>query len=198
VLKSQPKAIHVGKKNEKHYVTVVDLKNGGAADPGSPAHMEECPYGIPGDHLWVRESWTEGWRNGSDYILFYKATHEKEVAAGIKWKPSIFMPRWASRITLEISNVRVERLQEISGKDAVKEGCAQNICEAELLHFGGYKKAQQEFEALWNSINRKKYPWASNPWVWVIEFKRFEQSHSLRSGIIRSNVFRDAENKGSL
>jgi hypothetical protein len=137
----------------------------------------DCPYGSPGDRLWVKETWwCDNPATAQDIMsqgegLYYRAT---EIHPEIfpKWKPSIFMPRWASRITLEITSVRVERLQEISGKDAVSEGCGQGIPLFELLHFGGYKKARDEFKDLWDSLNGKKYPWSSNPWVWCITFKR--------------------------
>ena len=76
------------------------------------------------------------------------------------------MPRWASRITLEITDVRVERLQEISDEDVLHEGFKMDNTSIFRL---GYKGA---FEALWDSINAKKHPWESNPWVWVISFKR--------------------------
>jgi hypothetical protein len=131
--------------------------------------LTTCPYGWIGDRLWVRETWQQGQRNGSDLVLFYKASHEKEVDEDIKWKPSIFMPRWASRITLEITGVRVERLQEIKEKDAKAEGSPTlKGCQHTLK---GYRYLLS-FERLWDSINGKKYPWSSNPWVWVIKFKK--------------------------
>jgi hypothetical protein len=137
-------------------------------------HATYCPYGRPGDHLWVRETWVDLRGMGVTYLedgepcnIAYAADtkpgsdgDKARIAYGIKWKPSIFMPRTASRITLEITNVRVERLQNITEEDAEQEGVASNV--ACLI----------EFHKLWESINGKKYPWASNPWVWVIEFKR--------------------------
>ena len=126
---------------------------------------------LPNDHLWVRETWyCDNPSRAQDILsrgegLYYKATEEHP---GIfpKWRPSIFMPRWASRITLEITDIRVERLQHISEKDAVKEGLISD----EINQI----TAAENFENLWDSINGKKYPWASNPWVWVIEFRRIE------------------------
>lgn len=123
-----------------------------------------CPYGQPGDNLWVRETWADlRPYNG----IAYRADVSK---TGIitKWKPSIFMPRWASRITLEITGVRVERVQEIGYEDILREGIRMNNPH---IIYSGY---QESFKQLWDSINGKKYPWVSNPWVWVISFKRIE------------------------
>lgn len=85
--------------------------------------------------------------------------------------PSIHMPRWASRITLEITDVRVERLNDISEADAIAEGCKGVNCPPD--HEGDLSP-QEEFRDLWQSINAAKHPWSSNPWVWVIAFKRVE------------------------
>lgn len=118
-----------------------------------------CPYGQPGDRLWVRETFwlEEPWKPG-DYIS-YRAT--EQVVLG-PWKPSIFMPRKASRITLEIVSVRVERLQDISEDDAKAEGV-----EPYAPDDGRYVEGYRE---LWQSINGAG-SWALNPWVWRIEFK---------------------------
>lgn len=86
----------------------------------------------------------------------------------LKWIPSIFMPRWASRINLEITNIRVERVQEISIDDIYAEGCKSISCSDEDA-----SELYEWFSELWNSINKKRgYGWDDNPWVWVIEFKR--------------------------
>jgi len=159
-----------------------------------------CPYGAPGDRLWVRETWRAvELDNGNDGILYkadnhFKSIENSQAAAdlwcdayadrkyGNKWRPSIFMPRWASRILLEVTDVRVERVQEISDEDAIKEGI-QDVChcgdyiEGHGYHSGhsptpmdGY--AVNEFSILWDSINAKRgYSWESNPWVWAISFK---------------------------
>lgn len=120
-----------------------------------------CTYGRPGDRLWVRETY-----NGNKEVgLAYRATNPE--LNGCPWRPSIFMPRWASRITLEIVSVRVERLNDISEEDAMAEGVTRPPYYSAAPHY------QIWFRNLWDSINAKRgYSWDSNPWVWVIEFKR--------------------------
>lgn len=127
-----------------------------------------CPYGQPGDRLWVRETWCSDGVN-----VWYRADKHPELDHG--WEPSIHMPRWASRILLEIVDVRVERVQEISEADAIQEGIKDH---RELnapfnTMFDGIELG--EFQSRW----KKLYPlggdsWESNPWVWVIEFKVIE------------------------
>jgi hypothetical protein len=97
----------------------------------------------------------------------------------LKWKPSIFMPRWASRITLEITDVRVERLQDISEADAIAEGMYTNEAAIKKLGLPADIKLTgscvDKYRIVWESINGKKYPWSTNPWVWVVEFRRVAQ-----------------------
>lgn len=161
------------------------------------------PYGRRGDVLWVREAWAKD-EHG---VYWYRADADEDGAVPylmngdggfgcgvghyrpMKWKPSIFMSRWASRITLEITDVRVERLQNISEEDANAEGvsmddpvdpvfCAR--CQGSgLINGGGMEldcrdcnTAVKRYASLWDSLNGKKAPWASNCFVWVIEFKR--------------------------
>lgn len=145
------------------------------------------PYQV-GGRLWVRETWKlwEDPEDGHDWVLYRaggKMSFPNEPYLDMpynpfsdKWRPSIFMPRWASRITLEITNVRVERLGEITEEDAGKEG-ANSEFECDVATFCGGGKIPEStyklgFKHLWDSINDKTYPWSSNPWVWVIEFKR--------------------------
>jgi len=116
------------------------------------------PYGVPGDRLWVRETFS----STPDGHVHYRATDQ---ALG-PWRPSIFMARWASRITLEVTAIRVERLQEITEEDCIKEGIDYTIPHHGVCALGDI------FEQLWDRINGKKYPWSSNPWVWVISFRR--------------------------
>lgn len=92
---------------------------------------------------------------------------------GVRWKPSIHMPRWASRIMLEITGVRVERLQEIGCDDALAEGIDYSKCDPSNAHQYWREEAVAKFQELWDSINAKRgYGWGTNPYVWVIEFKR--------------------------
>lgn len=148
------------------------------------------PYRV-GDRLWVREGhrfygrerngMIEGgfeYRGGdargftdfsSKYPVQRMVATEFEIAYRMgkvnKWKPPIHMPRWASRLALEVTAMRVERLQEISEADCLAEG---GWAYANLpIH----KAPCRSFQEAWDTINGKKYPWSSNPWVWVIEFK---------------------------
>lgn len=123
-----------------------------------------CPYGHPGDRLWVRETFGISAHNG--VVPFYKAT--EAIALVYKWKPSIHMPRWASRITLEIVNVRVERLQDISAEDCIAEGVLSTLREHDAVI-----DLRDKYRALWESINGPG-SWEINPWAWVIEFKRID------------------------
>jgi hypothetical protein len=182
---------------------------------------ESCLYGVPGDRLWVRETWAspeenkaksgrvaynadgvcgcwigggedrdfvyhgrilqaEGYRecfpeNGSTTFGLGKYS---DIRSGefpsykYGWRPSIFMPRWASRITLEIISVRAERLQDIREEDALAEGCTKESSNGTA--FGpGHFTARLDFMMLWDSINAKRgCPWDANPWVWRIEVRR--------------------------
>lgn len=157
----------------------VVMSSFGPADSSDSDMASECPYGQPGDRLWVRETWA-----GGKEIVFHKATDEDRVVT--KWKPSIHMPRWASRITLEIVNVRVERVQEIGTNDAIAEGIPQTWGEVVQLgmdslreayhrsnHVWDNAKSVENFRWLWDSIYGKgPHAWDKNPWVWVIEFRR--------------------------
>lgn len=127
-----------------------------------------CPYGEVGDRLWVREAWAPipSGPCAPGNPVMYRATVEKPNIWS--WKPSIHMPRWASRITLDVTAVRVERLNDISGQDAVAEGTEYAIAKGETM------EAQLAFRCLWESINGPG-SWDQNPWVWVIEFQRVEE-----------------------
>jgi hypothetical protein len=139
----------------------------------------KCPYGQPGDRLWVRETFSlvpcsagcEKYPNGFDPTIAsvrqpnaphegvrYRATWDKTHSA--RWRPSIHMPRWASRITLEITDVRVERLHGISESDKLAEGATPEV----------------PFGTVWRKINTKPgIRWEDNPWVWALTFRRITE-----------------------
>lgn len=132
------------------------------------------PYGRPGDLLWVRETWGVGmpyhhWKPSQipqSAHIEYRAT-SKVADTFHAWKPSIFMPRWASRLTLRVTAVKVERVQDITTGDAIMEGCPADMWD------GG--QPLDWFSVLWDSVNSKRgYSWDSNPWVWVVEFERVD------------------------
>ncbi|HBR2172172.1 TPA: hypothetical protein L9N07_001283 [Klebsiella pneumoniae] len=136
-------------------------------------------FGKPGDRIWVRETW-----NKYGGLLTYRADHDwiddmrKETVCTAKWVPSIHMPRWASRILLEIIDVRVERLNAISEEDARAEGIIDGGClncgEPEPCGCANPEPdATDAFAYLWQSIYGQEN-WNANPWVWVISFKRVE------------------------
>jgi hypothetical protein len=132
-----------------------------------------CPYGQPGDRLWVRETHMD---LGACYLYRADAEAEQEraiVAPRQPWRPAIHMPRAASRITLEITGVRVERLQDISPEDCWAEGI-QEMRDAGDENGELRGSVRQDYQALWESINGPG-SWDANPWVWVVEFKRLEQ-----------------------
>jgi hypothetical protein len=136
-------------------------------DP-SPSQEITCPYGKPGDHLWVRETWSQ---NAGGEVLYRADYGPESYEGGAKgWKPSIHMPRRACRLVLEIVSVRVERLQDISMYDAMDEG----VGKPRYAQFEQGSHLVGAFRDLWNEINGKRYPWSSNCWVWVIKFKRAE------------------------
>lgn len=167
--------------------------DGGAIAVNSEGPINiKCPYGKAGDKLWVRETFSTDFANYyPNEKAFYRADNDRkneiekrEGVKGIfspehnefvsfKWRPSIFMPRSLSRINLEITNVRVERLQDISEADAIAEGVSPDIEYSKDVYDGLKPQFQYipAYKNLWNSINGKG-SWDSNPWVWIIEFKK--------------------------
>lgn len=159
------------------------------------AHVK-CPFGKPGDRIWVRETF-QGPLFDYEQMQSYLEDSSKfekpefcQYAADGKpapeyydaddnlhcgWRPSIHMPRWASRITLEITDVRVERLNNISYDDAISEGIKQEwtCIDPGLGSYAHKNDVQDDYETLWKSIYGTD-SWQANPWVWVIEFKRVE------------------------
>lgn len=200
ILKKQPHAGHLG----------FMMLGPGLATLCGPDYPDgaddeiQCPYGVPGTRLWVREPcWMWGdWRKdgktptGLDKYWFEpigkKVVFEKPAALGIKgqgpgwfWRNPRFMPRWASRHTIEITEIRVERLQEITDADAINEGfplpegMPAKIITKEIdgnvrREMGTIHdfKAVDGFRRLWEAINGKRgYAWDANPWLWVIHFR---------------------------
>lgn len=156
-------------------------------------NQRPLPYGKPGDRMWVRETWQgpvldeeqqEQWREDGPgrfkkpEFCVYRATDTlnavDEDGKELCWRPSIHMPRWASRIDLEITGVRVERLQDISEADALAEGVMQQpggwFSSAE---WQSATSARAAYALLWESINGTG-SWDANPWVWVIDFRRIK------------------------
>lgn len=148
--------------------------------PGVSVGILKDRYGIPGDRLWVRECWglfDSQPSDGPDRAhVFYRATDgDRRDLRYQLWRPSIHMPRWASRITLEVVAVRVERLQEISRVDAIAEGAPEShpSIDRVSMDFGFPDFSRSWFAQLWQEINGPE-SWSANPWVWVVEFKRLE------------------------
>lgn len=168
----------------------------GESHMGNVAHVGwvRCPYGAPGDRLWCREAWAVDYiHDGAAPSLVtptvavtYRASED---ALGValngrrgQWRPSIHMPRWASRLTLEVVAVRVERLQDISEADAIAEGIVEQSGSAIGVPVPGYglagcsgkdlmNFAVDAYRSLWESINGEG-SWEKNPWCWVVEFRR--------------------------
>lgn len=166
--------------------------------PETQRHAVKCPYGKVGDRLWVRETWaTSPFLNmraprdlSKRALIVYRADEINE--SHFCFRPSIHMPRWASRLNLEIVDVRVERVQDISEHDACAEGINffgsdDSIMEGSYLYsanplpvkteqdmrFGWGHTAGEAFHQLWDSINTKRgFGWDKNPWTWVVEFKK--------------------------
>lgn len=154
--------------------------------------MFRCPHGKPCNLLWVRESFAvdyevgEGTRGEIPPAVFYRATDSvTNWAEGhTPWKSPIYMPRWASRLTLEITDVRVERLQEITCFDVMTEGSPVPMREHSNPELGiQCVSAKEWFQGGWDSLNAKRgHSWESNPWVWVIAFCRI-QATGTASGL---------------
>jgi hypothetical protein len=176
------RAILEGRKSQTRRV----VKPQPAGEWAAPGRSK---YGKPGDRLWVKEG---HWRHlsspdvrrdrpGDIGGVMYEDEHDDPGLiigrAYFKRRPSIHMPRWASRITLEIVGVRVERVQDITEADAIAEGVSTDPADYRFVIDGKpaeskFIQASYAFGLLWNQINGKTHPWSSNPWVWVVEFRR--------------------------
>lgn len=167
---------------------IEDWETGQACGYGfeSQTRTWKCPYGEPGDTLWVKETFfvempgdymfeAEGLML-SEYpeyfktqaLLHYKATTKLQNPGAWKWRPSLFMPRWASRINLVVETINVQRLQDISEEDAYREGFSKDYCGGGCTG----NSAKTNFGNYWDTINTKKpgCSWNDNPWVWAVEF----------------------------
>lgn len=127
-----------------------------------------CPYGLPGDVLWVREAW----RVESDGVAGYRADVADELAHRAKWRPGIHLRRVHARLLLCVEDVRVERLHAIDDADALAEGIMSAVGDEAQgrVSLAGWPRAA--FRVLWEDINGKRAPWASNPWLWRVAFRR--------------------------
>lgn len=147
-----------------------------------PGNADLCPYGKVGDRLWVREAWQADAQvnevaprelSHGEPIRYPADGASRQTGCSMitpgKARPSIHMPRWVSRLLLEITAVRVERLQDISKEQALAEGVMN--CEQDIDPDGNSYEPLELFGGLWTMINGDG-SWQSNPWVWVVEFKR--------------------------
>ena len=179
-------AILDGRKTQTR--RVFKARNGGVWPnsndlPGMQQVLRTCPYGQPGHRLWVRETWMDLQGTGIEIVTGSRERYaygadtlrgsygdDQRKCYGLKWRPSIHMPRAASRITLEITSVRVERLQDISEADAQAEGVTDDgslVTDLDGKDRGGTIAA---YATLWEVINGVG-SWDDNPWVWVLQFK---------------------------
>lgn len=206
------RALLAGTKTQTRRIALKALRHpdlGNLYSPGAlvlekePQHVIDrcCPYGQPGDRLWVRETFVQGWPcvdgtpdqyddegNEKPIHTWYRATVSSSFewatddggyTERIPWKPSIHMPRAASRILLEVTGVRVERLQDISEADAIAEGIEERAnAGRDPARWRVYGCADrytsdpvESYRSLWESINGAG-SWDANPWVWVVEFAR--------------------------
>lgn len=170
------RAILDGRKTQTRRVCKVQWAEPMPPERAALLVAHQCPY-APGQRLWVRETWAHIGGTDVSGWLCYRADINKrqDTLTRVRtWRPSIHMPRWVSRITLEVTGVRLERVQDISEADVAAEGCDNNPQEWNE-DMNRYGVARSSFAALWDSINiARGYGWEGNPWVWVVEFKRVQ------------------------
>ncbi len=148
------------------------------------------PYNVD-DILWVRETWCKWWMPHGEWYYCYKASEREgnkrpigpeydDAWETIPWKPSIHMPKDAARIFLRVTDVRVELLQSMSEDDAIAEGASGGEYMDEWGNCVGIEYPRNDFAHIWDRTIKKadipRYGWETNPWVWVIEFERTEQT----------------------
>lgn len=197
------KAILEGRKTQTRRVLKPQPASEDSFWPSDESHIEFwqlldgwavswCPYGKPGERLWVKENAYIAPPNfgrsedanlidnlGRSRVVSYSVDMSEDAVRcaedfGVKQRSSLLMPRWASRITLEITGVRVERVQSISREDIEAEGTPAYEYPGQFSYRNDYYQRIRDFRHLWDNINGTKpgRDWNSNPWVWVIEFKR--------------------------
>ena len=154
---------------------------------GGPSDVIRCPYGQPGDRLWVRETFRgcrayevqgyppKDWGNKPIWFEADGAPPGRPDQWASRSRPSIHMPRWASRITLEVTGVRVELLQDISEADAAAEGARPTLAPLDSVRLGAVGTAKDGFLQIWESINGAG-SWDANPFVWVVTFRRIDHA----------------------
>lgn len=187
VMKPQPEFLHVYDFKGKRLYDGANRRwcwkghVGGVMEDIETSLLQYSPIKV-GDRLWVKETsaYFEPEQElvcGVSYdvspeVVLYRADLEEDEATAIHWRPSIFMPRWASRITLEVTSFSIQKLQDITWSNAIAEGIKDPRTASKRLNERSGCVAQ--FQELWDSINLKKHPWESNPWVWVYRFKVLE------------------------
>jgi hypothetical protein len=132
-----------------------------------PSKVMRCPYGRRGDRLWVRETWLTVDGESAFYRADYAPDAKGERDHGVSWRSAMFMPRWASRIELEVTGIRVELLQDITEEDAMAEGVEPELVPPDggsVPHVEGYRR-------VWEGLHGAG-AWDLNPWVWVVSFVR--------------------------
>ena len=143
---------------------------------GMQDHILSCPQGVPGDRLYIKEGVIT--HASIPQLVGYYMDGCRVTEHWEKRLTAMFMPKWAARTWLELTDVRVERLQDISEADALAEGPGGGAeylgCYDQTSSYWELPAPIANFGRLWDSINEKKYPWQSNPWVWALTFKRIE------------------------
>lgn len=152
-----------------------------------PDQIIKCPYGKVGDRLWVRETWAVHVSSdkippknlGGNPMLWFKADRMPAQNSKGKWRPSIFMPRWASRIQLLITGIRAERIQDMSFKDWQRDFMPTELeVDKSRETFVGAEFQRDCIKKLWDKINsRRGFPFDLNPWVWVVDFEIYNIHH---------------------